>query len=114
MTETYLIDGEQVPIEQVDEHEGDLLLSTVVAKAVGDGFDFGNIWRHKEVTVKNADETMTATVVSCSIEHGMAAVRLTDIDKESRDTTDDSPWYVALSERLRALFGHLSFKNISK
>jgi len=79
--EEYLIDGEQVPVEQVDEFEGDLILSTGVTTAVEQGYDFANIWRHRSVTVENDERTFTATVVACEIEHGMAAIRLTDISE---------------------------------
>lgn len=83
MIEEYRINGEGVPVEQVDEFDGDLILSTGVTTAVEHGFNFANIWRHNSVTVENDEEKFDATVVACEIEHGMAAIRLTDIVRES-------------------------------
>ena len=79
--DAYRINGEQVPVEQVDEFDGDLILSTDVTRAVNEGFDFTDIWRHVSVEVENAERTFTASVVACEIEHGMAAIRLTDIEE---------------------------------
>ena len=76
---TYRINGEHIPVEQVDEFDGDLILSTDVTRAVNEGFDFADIWRHVSVEVDSDEETFTATVVACEIEHGMAAIRLTDL-----------------------------------
>jgi len=83
MREEWLIDGEQLPVEQVDRFDGDLIASAGVTTAVEHGFDFANIWRHNEVEVEKDDGTFTATVVACEIEHGMAAIRLTDMESES-------------------------------
>ncbi|RQG87021.1 hypothetical protein EA462_15375 [Natrarchaeobius halalkaliphilus] len=80
-SETYRINGDQIPVEQVDEFDGDRILSTDVTRAVNEGFDFTDIWRHASVEVENDGETFTATVVACEIEHGMGAIRLTDIEE---------------------------------
>ncbi|OVE84728.1 hypothetical protein B2G88_10110 [Natronolimnobius baerhuensis] len=56
-----------------------------VAAAVSEGFDFTGIWRCKRVTVETPGIQFTATITACSVEHGIAAIRLADRETVKSD-----------------------------
>lgn len=75
-SETVTIDEDEVPVHQIDQHEGRVILSVDVSTAVEQGFNFSSIWRHKQVDVSMDDRDFRATIDMCSVEHGFAAIGL--------------------------------------
>ena len=74
------IDGTRVPVVQIDRFDDDLILNVNVASAVNNGFDFTGIWQCKRVTVSITGGEFAATIGACSVEHGIAAIQLTDCE----------------------------------
>ncbi|AFZ71412.1 hypothetical protein [Natronobacterium gregoryi] len=74
------IEGTRVPVVQIDRIDGDIVVSVDVATAVSEGFEFVDIWQCKRVTVSICGQEFAATITSCSIEHGIAAIGLTDCE----------------------------------
>ncbi|OVE84333.1 hypothetical protein [Natronolimnobius baerhuensis] len=72
------IDGARVPAFQIDRIDDDVIVHVEVASAVSEGFDFTGIWRCKRATIETPGIQFTATITACSVEHGIAAIRLTD------------------------------------
>lgn len=70
------IDGEAVPVHQVDYDDGRVIASVHVETAVDWEFDFTSIWIHKDVDVMLEDREFEAEVDMCSVEHGFAAIGL--------------------------------------
>lgn len=70
------IEGDDIPVYQLDEYSGRIIVSVDVAEAVHNGFNFAPIYRHNDVNVSLGDEDFQATIASCEIEHGIAAIRL--------------------------------------
>ncbi|MFC4542007.1 hypothetical protein ACFO5R_08720 [Halosolutus amylolyticus] len=83
------IDGARVPVVQIDRIDGDVIVSIDVATAVREGFEFTNIWQCKRVTVSISGREFAATITNCSIEHGVAAIGLTDCELFGSDTDRD-------------------------
>ncbi len=72
------IDGDRVPVVQIDRFDGDVIVSVKVSTAVRQGFDFTGIWQCKPVTASIGGREFSATVSGCTIEHGVAAIRLNE------------------------------------
>ncbi|SFC65510.1 hypothetical protein SAMN05444422_11356 [Halobiforma haloterrestris] len=74
------IEGTRVPVVQIDRIDGDVVVSVDVATGVDEGFEFTDIWQCKRVTVSISGREFAATITGCNIEHGIAAIGLTDCE----------------------------------
>ena len=72
------IEGSEVPVVQIDRIDEDVIVSVDVATAIRSGFEFRSIWQCKRVTAEISGREFAATISGCSIEHGIAAIGLTD------------------------------------